>query len=322
VALDAPLWSIEDWNPGGFPARFDTSRQELTLYEIRPTIAWAIDDRWSLGGALRYVRGDLETSFSSIELFSSNPNLVEPGEVLAEAASDVDAIGFELALHYAAESWGAGLVLSPGMSLEGDGEIDYALRDPLHNPGPQLDFDLNFAGGDATLDFELPPTASAGFWWSLSPNFDMEVDLAWAGWSALDRTRIAITPEPFADDPPALDRRRDWEDTLSVRVGAEMLFGDGGETGWSAGAGLAWEPSPVPDATLEPGFPRGDAYVLALGASYGFEGLSFDLGYSYWFYEDRDAVLFTGVHTGALAPVTGTYSARAQVFSISARWRK
>ena len=81
-------------------------------------------------------------------------------------------------------------------------------------------------------------------------------------------------------------------------------------------------PSPVPDATLEPGFPRGDAYVLALGASYGFEGLSFDLGYSYWFYEDRDAVLFTGVHTGSIAPVTGTYSARAQVFSISARWRK
>jgi long-chain fatty acid transport protein len=195
------------------------------------------------------------------------------------------------------------------MSLEGDGEIDYALRDPLHNPGPQLDFDLNFAGGDATLDFELPPTATAG----------------WAGWSALDRTRIAISPEPFADDPPALDRRRAWEDTLSVRVGAEMRFGhagDTGETGWSMGAGLAWEPSPVPDATLEPGFPRGDAYVLSLGGSYGFQGLTFDLGYSYWLYDDRDAVLFTGSHTDAIAPVRGTYSARSQVFSISARWRK
>ena len=56
-----------------------------------------------------------------------------------------------VAVHYDAESWGAGFVASPGISLEGDGEIDYALRDPLNNPGPRLDFELNFAGGDATL---------------------------------------------------------------------------------------------------------------------------------------------------------------------------
>ena len=100
-----------------------------------------------------------------------------------------------------------------------------------------------------------------------------------------------------------------------------MRFGDG-ETGWTAGGGLAWEPSPVPDATIEPGFPRGDAYVVALGGSYNLEGLSFDLGYSYYIYEDRDAVLHSSTPTGAFAPVAGTFSARAQVFSFSARWRK
>src|SRR6186713_147997 len=69
LGLDSPFWSIENWNTALFPGRFETSRQELTLFELRPTVAWAIDERWSLGGSLRYVRGALETSFSRIFAF-------------------------------------------------------------------------------------------------------------------------------------------------------------------------------------------------------------------------------------------------------------
>ena len=50
--------------------------------------------------------------------------------------------------------------------------------------------------------------------------------------------------------------------------------------------------------------------------------LHFDLGYSYWMYEDRDATIFPGNHIVTIEPVRGTYSARSQVFSVSARWRK
>ena len=107
--------------------------------------------------------------------------------------------------------------------------------------------------------------------------------------------------------------RRRRRSTVAVRVGGEWAF----ESGWAAGAGLAWEPSPVPDATAEAGFPRGDAYVASLGGSYNMKGLSFDLGYSFYFYDDRHATL-----AGADGPVPGTFSARSQVFSFSARWRR
>ncbi len=83
------------------------------------------------------------------------------------------------------------------------------------------------------------------------------------------------------------------------------------------GGGLALEPSPVPDATAEPGFPRGDATVVALGGGYDFGQIAFDLGYSYYFYADRDAAL-----QGELAPIHGTFAASSQVFSISARWKR
>ena len=73
----------------------------------------------------------------------------------------------------------------------------------------------------------------------------------------------------------------------------------------------------MPEATIEPGFPQGDALVLAVGGSYNLPGLSFDVGYSYHQHSDTDARL-----EGPEGPVDGTFSGRAQVFSVSARWRR
>jgi len=73
----------------------------------------------------------------------------------------------------------------------------------------------------------------------------------------------------------------------------------------------------VPDETLEPGFSQGDAKVFALGASYNLPALSFDAGYSYHQSSDRGAHLYNYD-----VPDSGTYTSRAQVFSISARWRR
>jgi long-chain fatty acid transport protein len=322
LSVDSPFWSIQNWNTALFPGRFDTLRQELTLFELRPSAAWAIDDRWSLGGSLRYVRGALETSFATQEsLLTGAPHTSELAEIHSEAATTVDGIGVDLALHYAADGWGAGLVASSGVSLDGDGDIHHFSPNPFLSPGAEDDFERRFTAGSAAMDFELPPTLTAGFFWEATETLDLEVDVAWSGWSKLDRTQIELDQHPWSGEPPALDRRRDWEDVISIRVGAERDFGTGG-LGWVLGGGLAWEPSPVPDSTAEPGFPRGDAYAAALGASYNFEGLSFDLGYSYFFYEDREAVLNSAIPTGGLVPVHGEFSARSQVFSVSARWRR
>ena len=74
---------------------------------------------------------------------------------------------------------------------------------------------------------------------------------------------------------------------MALRLGAEWTI----SPLWAIGGGLAFEPSPVPDGTIEPGFPQGDATVFALGASYNLPALSFDAGYSYHQYDTRKAFL-------------------------------
>lgn len=320
LSLDSPFWSIQNWNPALFPGRFETLRQELTLFELRPSVAWAVDERWSVGGSLRYVRGANETSFARIFAFhGATLPPFEEAEVVTEVTTTVDGIGFDLALHFAEEAWGAGVVASSGVALDGDGDVEHFLPNPLFLPESEAQFESDFGPGRATADFELPPSLTAGFWWAATETLDIEIDVAWSGWSALERTTIEF--DETSPGAPTLVRQRDWKDVVSIRLGAEKAFGADG-LGWSAGAGLAWEPSPVPDSTVEPGFPRADAWAIALGGSYDMEGLSFDFGYSYFFYDDRDAVLSSAIPTAGLVPVTGSFSARSQVFSVSARWRR
>jgi long-chain fatty acid transport protein len=317
LGIDSPFWTIENWDTALFPGRFETIRQEATFFEIRPTVGWAIGERWSLGGSLRYVLGAFETSFASRQGLILGPQNVVVTEITGEAATELDGFGIDLGVQYSAPNWGWGAVLGSGVSLDGDGDITYYAREPFTDPQVQAAFDLRFASSAAQMNFELPPMASVGLWWGLTDSLKIEGDIVWSGWSALDRTRIEIARNPFrlysVSDPEALDRRRDWKDVVSLRFGTEWTL----SPQWALGAGIALEPSPVPEATIEPGFPQGDALVLAFGASYNLPGLSFDAGYSYHQHSDTNARL-----EGPDQPVDGTFSGRAQVFSISARWRR
>ena len=317
LSLDAPFWTITNWDTALFPGRFDTLRQEATFFELRPTVAWAIDERWSLGGSLRYVRGSLETSFATTQVFASTSQGIAPAQINSEAATQVDGLGVDIGAQYTAPTWGLGAVLGSGVTLDGSGDIEHFPHEPFTDAAAEADFSRRFSTASVRMDFELPPTLAVGLWWGLSEAWKIEVDAAWSGWSALDRTHIELTENPFEDPhaspPPALDRRRDWQDVVSLRLGAEWTL----SSQWALGGGVALEPSPVPEATIEPGFSQGDALVLAFGASYNLPGLSFDAGYSIHQYSDRDASL-----DGYDFPYPGTFSARAQVFSISARWRR
>jgi long-subunit fatty acid transport protein len=73
----------------------------------------------------------------------------------------------------------------------------------------------------------------------------------------------------------------------------------------------------VPDRTIEPGFPLGDATVYAAGFSYDFPVVSFDMAYSYHAFSNHAAPNQEPLNPGR----SGTYSARDQVFGVTARWR-
>jgi long-chain fatty acid transport protein len=168
-----------------------------------------------------------------------------------------------------------------------------------------------FVDGSARQAFELPRELRAGIWYAPYPELRLELDLAHRAWSSLDETAVTFSPDAFGRGPTERTRR-DWDDTLSLRLGLE---GDVSEA-LALYGGIALEPSPVPDETVEPGFPRADATVYAAGVSYNLPKLSFDVGYSFHDFDTRSA---RGQEPDPA--VNGSYAAHDQVWAVSARWR-
>jgi len=304
--VDSPFWSLLEW-PGTNALAHSALKSEVTLLEGRAGAAFALTDRWSVGGATRWVTGSREQAAIDGFVYEAPDGATTPIALRQDADSTVDGAGFELALRYAAPSWGTGLVWTSGIELEGDGDASFEALDVATGALPGLA--TQFAPFGIRHELELPEQVTAGLWFAAGERTHLELDVELARWSAADGLRAIDAAS--GDEIARLTPERDWSDTVGVRVALEHRH----RSGWRLGAGLAWQESPVPDSTRGFDFPYGDARVAALGASYDFPGLSFDLGWSYHESAEADADRF------ATDAGTSSFVATAQVFSVSARWR-
>ncbi|MEM7051527.1 MAG: outer membrane protein transport protein [Acidobacteriota bacterium] len=313
AGLDTTYWHREDWDPVFFEPRFLNRLTELQLWELHPVAAYAIDDRWSVGGGLRYVFGSFEQGVNSaLEIAGDDPAVLEPAEVLVDANASVDGLAFDLAVHFETPVWGWGAVYRSPLEVEGDDRLERSVRDQPFTAAAQANLaDLLANAGSEPFDHsvELPQELRGGVWFAPYPELVVEINLAYQAWSDFDQ-RFSGSP---ADDLPAtfLDRR-DWDDTLSIRIGAEGSLNES----FTLFGGLALEPSPVPEDRLDPGFPRGDALIYAIGASFRTSKVTFDVGYSFHDHDSIDGVL----QEPRNPQVRGSYTADDQVWSASARW--
>jgi long-chain fatty acid transport protein len=314
LGIDAPFWNNQNWQPVFFPGRFVTRQFKLQVFEVHPVLAYEMGEAWSIGGGVRYLYGTLEQGYNQLAVVPRPPGGTGTlaVEVESQADADVDALAWDLALHYARPAWGWGLVLRSAAELEGSGDIRHRPRDVPALPGVAEDLAQRFRDGGADQSFDLPSELRGGFWFAPYPELRIELDASYQRWSELDDT--VITPTSFAPlGPGPRVTLRNWDDVVSLRLGLEGDITDS----FALFGGVALEPSPVSGENVEPGFPRGDAMVYALGFSYNLPQLSFDVGYSFHDHDNRNAE-----DQEPLNPtVSSTYEARDQVWAASARWR-
>ncbi len=309
LGLDAPFWTTLDWKPALFPERFSQKKFELTVFELHPVVAFRLSEGWSVGGGIRYLKGSLEQDDSRTFLVITGPLHREAVEEEREAKSDVDGLGWDLALHYATERWGWGGVVRSAVELEGSGDSRFRIRDFQLPPLDQAQFR---SSGSVNQNFELPAEFSTGIWFAPYPELRVELDAAWQKWSDVSASKVRFGPGGLDINSAETRRFGNWDDTLSLRLGVEGDLSDQ----VSLFGGISREESPVSGSAVTPAFPRGDAMVYAVGATYNFPQISFDLGYSLHEH-DRNRV----PADANLPSRRSSYSARSTVWSASARWR-
>lgn len=294
LGLYTPFYLSNEWkDPGDFPGRTLSTAAEIQTYDANGALAFRLGKTLGIGLGV-VVRGSEISNTRRIQ--RSDPD--DPDGPPLDVASLVAETDLETAV-----GWNLGILHRPtccvswGLTYRSGIDVDHvgsAVLTQIPTGNDQLD-DL-IAGslpfGDelalrTTLDY--PAVAAAGVAFQVSPASLFELDVNHTEWSRVEGLAFALPNNPTLGQvvPLALD------DALAVRLGFRYET----RTGTQFRAGVAFEETPQPDATVSPFLADADRTTVALG--WGKDWL--DLALQWVQYDDRTV-------TTSFADLNGTWS--------------
>jgi long-chain fatty acid transport protein len=331
LGVNAPFGLETDYEDE-WVGRYHAIKSNLRTINVNPSLAYRLNEQWSIGGGLNIMFGHVELSnavdFGAVcaaaeasgpppaagtcNALSSPPQGADgKAEFEADNTGDIST-GFNLGLLFeVTPKTSLGISYRSEIEMKAKGDVDWTVPD-------QLGF---LTGGGQFTDGGIEATVNlpASFSFSLAHNvskFTWLADVTWTGWSSFDELRIVY------DNPAQPDSvtTYDWQDTMRYSVGLDYQYSDR----WALRTGLAFDESPVPNKERRTArLPGNDRTWLSLGASYmPSETMSWDFGYSHLFIDDAEIEneFESSVPTLA-ATLKGDYEASVDIVSVQLNWK-
>lgn len=277
LSISAP-YGLKTNYPAGWAGRYYALKTSLVTVDIAPSIAYQVTPTLSLGASLEveYARGQLT---SAVDIGTLGASLAIPGSV--PGALDGSA-------RLSAMDWSEGFTIGAIDQITPDLTLGLSYQSAIHHrlAGP-LTFTLDAAGLGAAIRGATglftntrasaavitPDMVLAGARWQIDGRWTALAEMDWTNWSQFQNLTI-ISQNP-AQPNDVTDGR--WHNTLFGSLGLEYLVDDS----WKLRGGVAYDESPIPDATRNPRIPDADRVWLAVGAAYRFtpsSSLNFSVG--------------------------------------------
>jgi long-chain fatty acid transport protein len=265
--------------PTSWAGRYYGQETMAVTVDIAPSLAWQVTPELSLGAALdvEYARGELT---SAIDIGSIGASLHIPGSVPGALDGSARLSGMD---------WSTGFSLGVIDKLTPDITLGLAYHSAIHHTlaGP-LTYTLDPAGlgagiraatslftnTRATAKLATPDMIQSGARILLDDNWTALMELDWTHWSEF-RNLTAVAQNPAQPNDVTL---ANWNDAVFISAGAEYALNDV----WKLRGGVAYDQSPVPDATRNIRIPDANRTWLALGVDYRLTpatGLSLSYGH-------------------------------------------
>jgi long-chain fatty acid transport protein len=252
LGVHTPFGLQSDY-PAGWVGRYHALESSLRSVDINPSLAWRLDERWSVGAgvSLQYADATLGRA-----VFTGGP------DGLAEVTGDDWGYGFNLGVIFQADP-------DTRLGLAYRSAVEHRMEGELRVSGTGA-FD-GITGSEAKLTF--PEHLAFGFHRRLGSRWALMGDATWTRWSRFDELRVH-----FDDGRPDEVTVHDWEDTWRLALGVSYTP----SPAWTLRAGVAYDQSPIPGPERRtPRIPGNDRRWLGLGLSYRpSERLTLDLGFA------------------------------------------
>jgi long-chain fatty acid transport protein len=301
LGINAPFGLQTDYDTG-WVGRFQALHSEIKTLNVNPSLAFGLTERLSFGVGIDYQRLQAELTnavdYSAVvaqgvqQLVASRrlapaavPGILDSTTGLegnARVRGDDAAWGFNVGV-----LWDVSPYTRLGLSYRS--QLDYDVRGTTRFTPPGtanpvaagIIAQVSAAGamlanGAISVDLTVPDSAILSLQQAIGERAHLLVDVAWTGWSSVQELRVirdsgvavSVTPER-------------WHDTWRYAVGTAYEI----RGGITLRAGVAYDQTPVPDATRTPRLPDSDRIWAALGARWSQGPLTLDFGYAHLFGE-------------------------------------
>lgn len=298
LSFNVPFGLATDWGADSF-ARFVAPYSELTMYNINPSVAYKVNEKFAVAAGVDYYSSELETHQDSM----LGPAFGIPDMTISTMKLNVDGSGWGwnvATMYRPSEKHSFGLSYRSEVNPDLDGDVKISNLPPALGMGAEMSL-------DASVEFKYPAMVKAGYAFKPNETWTIEVDVDWLNWSNFDKLVIDLDAPPGFSDITSV---RDWDDSFIYAIGAQYNLNEK----WALRAGYAYAETPVPDATFVPDIPRNDLNVLSVGAGYDAGTWKLDAAYTAILVEDRDVMNSVGA---PYTTINGTYESFMSVVGLS-----
>ncbi len=321
--------------------RYQARRSAVSIINFNPSLAYRIDDQWSVGGGLNFHYMEVELG-NAIDLGAAcfgaaDPTTCQDFELTPQAA-DMDAmiegdgwgVGFNVGALWEGERTRVGVHYRSQVdhSLSGDARFQLeelndtqlaAFEDLFANNGffgftPGEEVAVGDSGSvDVDADFKSPDHLSVGIAYELDDRWTLLGTITRMGWSVFDELVVEFDEEIA----PGQDETREdqkYEDDWWISAGFDYHHSDQ----WTFRAGVAWDETPVQDQYRTARLPDEDRIWLAAGATWRLNPNSeLDIGYTHLILDDEIPLDHTGNQGDR---IVGTYEVSTNILSFQYRY--
>ena len=321
IGVNGPYGLLTEYSDNWI-GRYNAVKSELISVNINPSIAYQLDEKFSIGFGFNAIYVDVELTnaldFGTLAFLAGVPG-VTPSTPAFDGSQKLTGNDWGF-------GWNVGILYehSPrtrfGIAFRPD--IDTTLKGDSKIKGNDRLAQIDPAFGSRTLnakaDFTVPGTITFGFHHELTDRWAVMASAIWTHWSTFDELRVRLE-----EGLPDSVQPENWDNSMRWAIGTRYQLNDR----WTLRAGFEFDESPVDNRDRTPRIPDQDRYWFAFGAGYELsDAFSFDFAYTYIYIPDY-SIKDTEVTTGAAAGVPvgntldGQYEGNANIVSAQVTWK-
>ncbi|MAI07700.1 MAG: aromatic hydrocarbon degradation protein [Magnetococcales bacterium] len=293
LAINTPYGLKTEYNDD-WVGRYYAIKSELMTINVAPTVAWKVNEEWSLGAALNIQYAEAELTNAT------RLNNVALADALTTLKGNDLGFGFRVGTMYEpTDSTRIGLAYQSGIHHKLEGDVKTILGSTL----------IGAASTDnAEAKLRTPDVASLGVYHKLNDRLAVMGELAWTNWSVFENLTVVNS-----DTGSVLSNVEEkWDDSYFMALGMEYNPCNCPNKRFQFG--VAYDQTPVDDEYRTFRIPDEDRLWVSFGYGQEWgEDKSFTVGYSHIFVDDASVV--ENASSTAKGVVSGSFDASVDILS-------